>query len=479
MRLTTCTAFVPFILSVGTRARACALPLLSLLDDPLLSLFISPINRKKIDEIRDWLQERVESHGHAGLGPASSARSGMLLVLSGPPGIGKSMGVRLLAQEQGFKVQEFVPGQLASWDETAFAKDVEGGESRRAGGGGVFVPSYSSRIDEFESFVTRISEYGSLQLVQGSATASRPLGQVLRKLTVIEDLPHVHGAEPLRTLRSLLHQMNRGASPVVLIMTDHGDAGDDKGSKALSRMGGLSKDVLMELREARATHISVPALTPTAVSKSLAGIVQTEGLVVDRETLKGIAEKCGGDMRNALQSLQLYSRRAARTRQPAKAPERRGPKPSGGNVQAVGTFTRSAGLGMLHGLAKFLYNKRDVPSTPEFELCQARYRPEFRRPPLGNNVESVIASSGLEGTEVLSFLHENYPDFIDNVTVALPDAMCALDVFSQAEILSSAWSPDTAENMSTAPEEVRTRTVKKQAQFYYLPHSLICLTRLP
>lgn len=215
---------------------------------------------------------------------------------------------------------------------------------------------------------------------------------------------------------------------------------DEKRSKVTSTTGELNKDLVLQLREAGATHISVPALTPTAISKALGKLMADLRLPFNATVIKEVAEKCGGDMRSALESLQMFGRKKA-TREVAIKPA---PKSKSGTTtttrgkETFGEFARESGLNFFHGLAKFLYNKREVPSTPEFEACQAHLPKEFRRPPLGNNVEQVISSTGLEGSEVVGFLHENYTDFIDEP--GIKDAMMSLAYFSESDILLSGWS---------------------------------------
>lgn len=101
------------------------------------------------------------------MNPNSPTRpqAGHLLILSGPPGCGKTQAVRLLAEELGYDISEWIPPASVSWKESRYIAGVRGAPHR-------------SSLQHLEDFIVHAVRLPMLSLsVSASATphsSSRP-----------------------------------------------------------------------------------------------------------------------------------------------------------------------------------------------------------------------------------------------------------------------------------------------------------------
>ncbi|GIL86706.1 hypothetical protein Vretimale_19803 [Volvox reticuliferus] len=462
----------------------------------------------------------------SGSGPGSRFRLPCgLAVLSGPSGCGKSACLRVLAMVTGFEVVEWTPPAPVMWNEHQYQRPT-GGVDYGSGPPG----SYQSKLDDFESFVSR-SKYPSLALAapltvlsasagidkgmgqgpgqaiasaatRGSSLTSAPVPRP--KLLLIEDLPHTHDAERRQRLVAALRDLAATArGPVVLVATEvegqpgisgrSGGSGPDGGGP-MGSSKGLQKDILVALQSAGATTISFNPVTANNIAKLLMRVAAAEGLELSPAAAVGLAEAADGDVRSALQALQMNAmlqkaalRGAEVSVKDSKSSRRGGggrTRDRGGKKGSASTTTllrvgrqqaltpgevarlvaaqRDLGVPLFHALGKFLYNKRGGGGTVaaqggdddsngedddtataaaargridkkdkdsvalqqlnsyslaagrQWKLQHAAQLPaRLLRPPMRYDPEAILLRCGLEAPVLLSFLHENYPSFVD------------------------------------------------------------------
>lgn len=129
------------------------------------------MHKKKVDEIRQWLTV-ADTNLQLGLPPYPR-----MLVLSGPPGSGKSTMLRVLASEMQF--------ELCEWQEPRTQRWMAGraGGSGEAGRVGLSDPDeYVSRAAQFEAFLRSSLRTLSLCLTSSSTAGSR------RRLVLLDEL---------------------------------------------------------------------------------------------------------------------------------------------------------------------------------------------------------------------------------------------------------------------------------------------------
>ncbi|KAG2433546.1 hypothetical protein HYH02_012663 [Chlamydomonas schloesseri] len=358
-------------------------------------------------------------------------------ILTGPAGCGKSSAVRVLGAALGFELVEWTPPPPLLWHEYqyqhaggGYGGEYGGGEGSGRGGG------YQSKLDDFEAFVRR-AKFPALNLApassvqaaaattadaaaastrgsqgavsSGAAVAASPPRP---KLLLLEDLPHTHDLERRQRLAAALRDLAACArGPIVLIATEaeggasaggpgSGGGGDGGGSMGGSK--GLHKDLLAALDAAGAHTISFNPVTANNIAKLLLRVAAAEGLELAPAAAVGLAEAADGDVRSALQSLQMHAmlqKAAAMGQQAADGGSGKGKGGKGGaggrggrgskgrgggssrggpsitkqlqegrqtvlsagEVARLAAAQRDLGLPLFHALGKFLHNKRGGP----------------------------------------------------------------------------------------------------------------------
>ncbi|XP_029074549.1 cell cycle checkpoint protein RAD17 isoform X2 [Monodon monoceros] len=363
------------------------------------------VHKKKIEEVETWLKAEVLERQHK--------QGGSILLITGPPGCGKTTTIKILSKEHGIQVQEWINPVLPQFQKDDF-KEIFNPESS------FHVFPYQSQIAVFKEFLLRATKYNKLQM----------LGDDLRtdkKIILVEDLPNQFYRDS-HTLHEVLRKyVQIGRCPLIFIISD-------------SLSGGNNQRLLFpkEIQEECAiSNISFNPVAPTIMMKFLNRIVTKEAnkdggkiVVPDKTSLELLCQGCSGDIRSAINSLQFSSstgknnlwprkKRMSSLKSDAVLSKSKGrQKPDrifeNQEVQAIGG--KDVSLFLFRALGKILYCKRASVT-------------ELGSPRLPSHLSEYER-------DTLLVQPENYIDFFTEVD----DLVRASEFLSFADILSGDWN---------------------------------------
>ncbi|XP_066887193.1 cell cycle checkpoint protein RAD17 isoform X13 [Kogia breviceps] len=363
------------------------------------------VHKKKIEEVETWLKAEVLER--------QPKQGGSILLITGPPGCGKTTTIKILSKEHGIQVQEWINPVLPQFQKDDF-KEILNPESS------FHVFPYQSQIAVFKEFLLRATKYNKLQM----------LGDDLRtdkKIILVEDLPNQFYRDS-HTLHEVLRKyVQIGRCPLIFIISD--SLSGDNNQRLL-----FPKEIQ---EECAISNISFNPVAPTIMMKFLNRIVTKEAnkdggkiVVPDKTSLELLCQGCSGDIRSAINSLQFSSSTGKNNLWPrknrmsslksdavlSKSKGRQKPDRIFENqeVQAIGG--KDVSLFLFRALGKILYCKRasvtelDSPRLPT-------HLSEYER-------------------DTLLVQPENYVDFFTEVD----DLVRASEFLSFADILSGDWN---------------------------------------
>jgi cell cycle checkpoint protein len=380
------------------------------------SLIMSAVT---VNKLRKWLRTALSDN------PAKDSR---LLVLSGPPGTGKSTAVRVIASELDCELSEWhapLPAESSSSTTQAL-------------------------LDSIQGFFVGL-RYPSLLAAAGSSASA----SARRRVLVIDDLPlslssdtrssfSSAAAKTTELAESLASAAKSSPHPTVIILSDS--------SKARYRAAQV---LGMSLLESPFVHaINVKPATDNAMTRVIEFITSQEHRQLSAESLSALVQSSQGDIRAALNALQLHSLAPSElgflplsrklspspltpsASMPSIALRPRGQKPPKNAkrsrrapavlpraaIEPVGGIGSDATLDTFHAVSKVLNNKREADGS-------SKYDPE-----------QVLSDSRAEPTAFVSFLHQNYQSFFSSSN----DASDALEILSDAEAMLEWRSDDMA-----------------------------------
>lgn len=376
------------------------------------------VHSKKVGDVSRWLTSRLHD-------PGWRLPGGQLLLLTGPPGVGKSAVIRTLGKAFGLEFFEWKAPTPTQWQEHVH----HGFTGHR----------YTSKLEEFEIFLDNARKFPVLP-VQSSLDSPSKV-----KVLLIEDLPQVNDAAQTQKLCSLLHVLVRSVCFMsVIIMTD---VVEDSGGRNMRLWG--HREALQTLEGAGATKIVFNPVTAKSIKKLLSKIARMEKCDRSSRYIDAIADNCGGDLRHAISSLQFQhtgpssssfqSRREAfefgNARNPAlEDTVLRGPGFEGGTTSSP-TYGRDNIFSLFHALGKFLHNKRhtDRPAEAAQESLLVLHEDYTRHPLDMEAPERIISEAQIEFPTMMAFLHENVLDFVNND--AIEDVADVLAYLGDADLL--------------------------------------------
>ncbi|NXH21712.1 RAD17 protein, partial [Bucco capensis] len=402
------------------------------------------VQKKKIEEVETWLKNHIFQR--------QPTQDGSVLLLTGPPGCGKTTTIQILAKDLGIQVQEWT-NPISS----DFTKEDLRNMFCHDSNFHTFPSQAQAAV--FQDFLLRANKYNKLQMLGESSENDK-------KLILVEDIPNQFYRHP-NSLHDILRRFVRTSRcPLIFIISDNFSG--DSSQRLL-----FPVEVVEELF---ISNISFKPIAPTNMMKVLSRIAATEASMnremnyaLDRTSLELLCRGCSGDIRSAINSLQFSSmkdcslekdfwsrkKRSSTVKCEAAAVSKVGKKSTPDTsedqeIQAIGG--KDASIFLFHALGKILYCKREPLSESEFPQLPAHLS-EHHRDTLLIQPEDIVEKSHMSGGVFNLYLHQNYVDFFSDID----DVVRASEYLSTADVLCSNWS--TRLEMEKYSASVATRGV--------------------
>ncbi|EGW04339.1 cell cycle checkpoint protein RAD17 [Cricetulus griseus] len=381
------------------------------------------VHKKKIEEVETWLKAEVLE--------MKPKQGGSILLITGPPGCGKTTTIKILSKEHGIQVQEWVNPVLPDFQKDEY-KELLNLESK------VYIVPYQSQIAVFNDFLLRATKYNKLQMLGDDLTTDR-------KIILVEDLPNQFYRDSHALHEVLRKYVQIGRCPLVFIISD--SVSGDSNQRLL-----FPKKIQEECSIA---NISFNPVAPTIMMKFLNRIMTIEAsknggrvVVPDKMSLELLCQGCSGDIRSAINSLQFSSSKgesslwSKKKRTSLKSDAERSkskPRKKHNNalenqeIQAIGG--KDASLFLFRALGKILYSKRAPLTELDYAPLPAHLS-EHERDMLLVQPEEIVEMSHMPGDFFNLYLHQNYVDFFMEVD----DLVRASEFLSFADVLGGDWN---------------------------------------
>lgn len=381
------------------------------------------VHKKKVEEVETWLRAH-----------ADKKQGGSILLLTGPPGCGKTATILVQAKEMGIQVQEWINPLMQEFkqDEPPVIFDRDMGFQ-------IFTSQSQSAL--FQDFLLRANKYNKLQMLGESPSTDR-------KLIIVDDMPNQFYRDPASLHDILRRFVKTGRCPLVFIISD--SLSGDSHQRRL-----FPKEIQDELC---VCNISFNPVAPTSMMKVLSRIAATEAttsggkfVIPDKEALELLCSGCSGDIRSAINSLQFsglgdtslpsdfWSKKKGKSSKGSKASSKsKSKKKSVGDgtekIQAIGG--KDASLFLFRALGRILHCKREAPEADVDYHKLPAHLSQHDRDLLLVLPEAVVEKSHMQSELFNLYLHQNYLDFFSDID----DVVRASEYLSAADVLTGDWN---------------------------------------
>ncbi|KAF4571431.1 Cell cycle checkpoint protein rad17 [Pleurotus pulmonarius] len=408
--------------SKNAKGKGKAVPLVSKRDVPVDSLWVDiyepaseaelAVHPKKVEEVRRWFSEAFEG------GPSGKLRKyRKILALSGPAGAAKTATLRVLSREMGFSITEW----RSSFEDRYLA---DGGDD-----------DYETLFTKFQNFMSRATT---------CTNSLFPSNGAEQQVILLEDLPNILHQDTQAKFHALLESLVDlpRSTPIVMILSDagvRGETGVEEGS-SWRRNTSSAVDVRSAIPKSLltgpyVTHIAFNRIAPTLMRKALHAMLSTHfagspAAPPSKEALDLIVESVNGDIRSAIMALQFACVVEAPV---SKKGRTKAPRGTSTRAMLEVITKRENSLVLFHLLGKILYNKRkgdppnasasakDIQREKDADL---KIKDPPRLPPFLQehdraasrvDVDMLYADSPIDASLLSLYIHQNYPQFCDDV----------------------------------------------------------------
>uniref|UniRef100_A0A914UXF0 Cell cycle checkpoint protein RAD17 n=1 Tax=Plectus sambesii TaxID=2011161 RepID=A0A914UXF0_9BILA len=357
---------------------------------------------KKVAEVAGWL--------------TTNSKSPRILLLTGPPGSGKTATLRAICNDRRITLVEWTN---TSEVDVFFQRPTDDSEWR---GGRRDDDQYEvksvSETKQFAEFLRRTDYCGWSQSNSVSSDADR--------IVLVEELPNKFYEDPQELHEILRSRLVGTRRPIVFIVSDVASS---------FKLGPRQLFPPAVVSELNIHEIAFNAVASSYIQKGLKRAVDKLGASYSnaanlKTRLKEIAEAADGDIRSAIFKLEfaLNEKNAL----------------GGASKKSVSSSAEASGvdrhaLDVFRALGKLLYAKRGPKPKEAFTAAENLLPPHLshlaRPTPLESDPDDVIDRCHLSADKLTSFLHENELDFAPD----LESAQRALDDLSLFDASSRLW----------------------------------------
>jgi len=348
------------------------------------------------------------------------------------------MSVRVSRAEARMRVIEYRSGPGVSFEENKWCDTP-----------------WVSEVQELVSFLRSAQTFGGSSLLAApSASVGGKHGHFSSEaggeggsaaVILVEDVPHIHTSEQREVIVSALRRICVASRSLCVIVHSDSQQSDTSAAmydwpECIRRLPGV-------------VQIKVNPVAMTFLKKALNRVLELSRLHVGAETVTAIAASADGDLRNAVNALQMWcagQQKCLRPSKKSKVKGKDGGSDGGAGAGGLACFSRDGGLTAFHSIGKILHNKRlprPLPSFPRSDEAGEQGGGARSgvgvpgdgdlRGPLSFEPEKVVAAGALSEHQLLDFLNENYLSFFSD----MHDVAAASDALSLSENFTANWHP--------------------------------------
>jgi len=347
-----------------------------------------------------------------------------ILVLVGPTGSGKTAAVNTICREKKIEIVQYSNPVKIKYLDGENKDRIDSNLEERV-------------LSHFFDFLKR-TKYPTIEF---GGTKDK-----LGKICLIEDMPNLHGPEQKKNFQEMVNSIlnSNQATPIVFIISD----------TTTDSMTSITLFDNSFFENKQVCPIRFNPVNETSMRKVLENIKIKENLDIDDGAMSQIVLSSGGDIRNAINTLQFYvdpSKEQPKKAKKGKEKEIKGVKGGKGTKQKKKkideqinleeevkdhsiSYGRDFSLSLFHALGKILYNKRRI--VTEYYECEMNHN--FREIPANNPIEIRESVQHIDAPVFNRFLAENYLQFYSSIE----DAAMASGYLSDSVYLKSKSSWD-------------------------------------